>query len=102
MAAPWGQAGGGRPWPGWGVMTGDREDGEWQGERGDCQGPASTVVQAPCPRLAASISCSGIFPCGGGSISEKGKESLRVLGFLRTVSTFSQNCLPQTCPQAPA
>lgn len=42
------------------------------------------------------------LPAWWGSISEKGKESLRVSGFLRTVSTFSQNCLPQTYPQAPA
>lgn len=31
MAAPWGQAGSGRHWPGWRAMTGDREVGEWQG-----------------------------------------------------------------------
>lgn len=39
---------------------------------------------------------------GGGCISEKGKESLRISGFLRTVSTSSQNCLLRVCPQAPA
>lgn len=38
----------------------------------------------------------------GGCISEKGKESLRISGFLRTVSTSSQNCLLRVCPQAPA
>lgn len=53
-------------------------------------------VQAPC------LQCPHFFPRQWGSLSEKGKASLRVSGFLRTVFTSSQNCLPQTHPRAPA
>lgn len=79
---------------GWrGKMGGGRR----QGYR---QGLVSAVVQAPClqlPRLWLSR-----LSVGGGSVSEKEKQSLRVSGFLRTVSTSSQNYLLQTHPRAPA
>lgn len=99
MAAPWGQAGSGRHWTGWRAVTGDREVGEWQGEREDCQGPASTVVQAPCPCLAASISCSGIFPRGGGAFLRRGRSPSGSRGFSELSPPFLRIASPRPIPK---
>lgn len=78
-------------------LEGEDGGGRRQGYR---QGLVSAVVQAPCPRLPRLW--LSLFLRAGGSVSEKEKQSLRVSGFLRTVSTSSQNYLLQTHPRAPA
>lgn len=83
---------------GGGLWLEGEDGGDWR--QGYCQGLVSAVVQAPCrrmPRLWLSR-----LPAGGGSVSEKEKQSLRVSGFLRTVSISSLNYLLQTHPRAPA
>lgn len=68
------------------------------GEMGAALGGASGAVLSPLP--AAACACFLlIFRVGGGSVSEKGKESLRVSGFLRTASSSSENRRPQTRPR---
>lgn len=98
MAAPLGTGRKWEHWPGWRAMTGDREVGEWQGEGGLSQGPASTVVQAPA-RVCASISCSGIFPRGGGAFLRRGRSPSGSREVSQNCLHLSQNCLPRPIPK---
>lgn len=85
-----GSAGGERHGPGReGCMRGRGDSGQ--------PGAAAVPVQAPC--LQCPHFLLRCLPSQRGSISEKGKASLRVSGFLRTAFTSSQNCLPQTHPR---
>lgn len=81
------------------------EDYDWrpgrrgvEGERGDCQGPASAVVQAPCPCLAASISCSGIFPRGGGAFLRRGRSPSGSRSFSELSPPFLRIASPRPIP----
>ena len=78
----------------------DWRRGRWgvAGERGDCQGPASAVVQAPCPCLAASISCSGIFPRGGGAFLRRGRSPSGSRGFSELSPPFLRIASPRPIP----
>ena len=76
---------------GWGAAGG----GETESRTGVCGG------LSPLP-AGAHISCSVVFRHSGGAFLRRGRSPSGSRGFLRTVSTSSQNCLPQTRPRAPA